>query len=66
MYLSNFWKFPTFSMCSNRLVINQTNQNKQNGANEGQLKLTICDEYWKWNKFDVGVENDGGGAKKYE
>ena len=32
MYPANFRKFPTFSMCSNQLVINQPTKNKQNGS----------------------------------
>ena len=41
MYLSNFPKFPTFIMCGNQLII--PTKNKQNGANDSQLKLTIRD-----------------------
>ena len=43
MYLSNFPIFPTFSIYSNRLVINQPTKNKQNDTNDGRLKLTIRD-----------------------
>ena len=48
MYLSHFWKFQTFSMCSN--------QKKQN---DGQIILTIAvfnASGMHKNIFDVGVE----------
>ena len=44
MYPSNFWKFPTFSMCSNQCMHQKsTNQPKTNkmAATGGQIKLTI-------------------------
>ena len=44
MYPSNFYKFQTFSMCCNKLVINQPKINKL-AANDGQLKLTNGDVY---------------------
>ena len=43
MYLSNFQKFMTFSICSNQLVINQPTKANKMEANDGQFKLTIHD-----------------------
>ena len=42
MYPTNFWKFLTFRMYSNQLVINQPKTNKM-AAIGGQIKLKIKD-----------------------
>ena len=59
IYLSSFWKYSTFSLCSNQST------NKM-ATNDGQIKLTIQDvytifqcEYCKCNKhFHAGCATD--------
>ena len=44
MYQGNFWKIPTFTMCRNQFVHqNSTNQPKTNkmAVTGGQIKMTI-------------------------